>query len=106
MAIWKEQTSPKKDTITMTPEPVAARAIDTPSDTAKGYDSLRPETPRRDASREAIESVIASSITIEGKIEGAGHIRLAGRFKGDVNIQGDLTVEPDAKLTGSVKANT
>src|SRR4029078_8322667 len=33
-------------------------------------------------------------------------IRLAGRFKGDVHIQGDLTIDPGAKLTGSVRANT
>ncbi|HET7373201.1 MAG TPA: polymer-forming cytoskeletal protein [Gemmatimonadaceae bacterium] len=50
--------------------------------------------------------MIASDITIEGKIDGTGHIRLAGRFKGDVNIQGDLTIEQGAKLTGSVKANS
>jgi len=49
--------------------------------------------------------MIASDITIEGKIEGAGNVRLAGRFKGDVVIQGDLTIEAGAKLTGSVRAN-
>jgi len=57
-------------------------------------------------SRETRESVIAADITIEGKIDGTGHVRLAGRFKGDVNIQGDLTVEAGAKLTGSVRANS
>jgi cytoskeletal protein CcmA (bactofilin family) len=50
------------------------------------------------------ESVIASDITIEGKIEGTGHVRLAGQFKGDVHIQGDLTVDAGAKLTGGVRA--
>jgi cytoskeletal protein CcmA (bactofilin family) len=63
--------------------------------------------PRRTtAPRESRESIIASDITIEGKIDGAGHVRLAGRFKGDVHIQGDLTVEAGAKLTGSVRANS
>jgi cytoskeletal protein CcmA (bactofilin family) len=46
----------------------------------------------------------AADITIEGKIEGAGHVRLAGKFKGDVNVQGDLTIENNAKLNGSVRA--
>ena len=55
--------------------------------------------------REVKESLIASDITIEGKIEGAGHIRIAGRFKGDVNVQGNLTIEVGAKLTGGVRAN-
>jgi cytoskeletal protein CcmA (bactofilin family) len=51
------------------------------------------------------ESLIASDITIEGKIEGGGSVRIAGKFKGDVSVQGDLTVEAGAKLTGSVRAN-
>ncbi|TWR32779.1 polymer-forming cytoskeletal protein, partial [Xanthomonas vasicola] len=38
-------------------------------------------------------------------IEGAGHVRLAGRFKGDVNVKGDLTIERGAKLNGGVRAN-
>ena len=39
------------------------------------------------------ESLIAADITIEGKIEGGGSVRIAGKFKGDVNVQGDLTIE-------------
>ena len=51
------------------------------------------------------ESLIAADITIEGKIEGGGSVRIAGKFKGDVNVQGDLTIEPGAKLTGGVRAD-
>jgi cytoskeletal protein CcmA (bactofilin family) len=43
---------------------------------------------------------------IEGKIDGAGHVRIAGRFKGDVNVQGNLAIENGAKLTGGVRAAT
>jgi cytoskeletal protein CcmA (bactofilin family) len=50
--------------------------------------------------------VIAAGLTIDGKIEGAGHVRMAGRFKGDVNVDGDLTIESGAKITGSVRAST
>ncbi|PJJ96047.1 cell shape determination protein CcmA [Lysobacteraceae bacterium NML03-0222] len=50
------------------------------------------------------ESVIAADLSIEGKIEGSGHVRIAGKFKGDVNVKGDLTIEPGAKLNGSVRA--
>jgi len=42
---------------------------------------------------------------IEGKIEGAGSVRIAGKFKGDVNVQGDLTIESGAKLNGGVRAD-
>ena len=57
------------------------------------------------ATREVKESLIAADLTIEGKIEGAGHVRIAGRFKGDVNVQGDLTIENGAKVNGGVRAS-
>ena len=53
-----------------------------------------------------LSTLIAEEITIEGKIEGSGHVRIAGRFKGDVHVQGDLSIEPGATLTGGVRANT
>jgi hypothetical protein len=53
-----------------------------------------------------MESVIAAALTIEGKIEGSGHVRLVGKFKGDVHVDGDLTIEPGAKVAGSVRAGT
>ena len=66
----------------------------------------RSRIPRWTGERaEAKESLIAADITIEGKIEGSGHVRIAGKFKGDVNVQGDLTIEKDAKVTGSVRAS-
>jgi cytoskeletal protein CcmA (bactofilin family) len=102
MAIWKETVPPpKKDAPPMTPEPFK-REPEVPVDVAP-----IPTGPRRAPStREARESLIAADISIEGKIEGAGHVRLAGRFKGDVHIQGDMTVEAGAKLTGSIRANS
>ena len=103
MALWKEAATPKKDAPTMTPEPVLKREPDISSDVVTPI----PTGPRRAATRsEARESIIAADITIEGKIDGAGHVRLAGRFKGDVHIQGDLTIEAGAKLTGSIVANS
>lgn len=59
------------------------------------------QAPARETAK---ESLIAADITIEGKIEGTGHVRIAGRFKGDVNVQGDLTIEQGAKLNGAVRA--
>jgi cytoskeletal protein CcmA (bactofilin family) len=54
--------------------------------------------------RSASESLLAPDLVIEGKIEGAGHVRIAGRFKGDINVRGDLTIEHGAKVNGSVHA--
>jgi cytoskeletal protein CcmA (bactofilin family) len=50
------------------------------------------------------ESVIAANLSIEGKIEGTGNVRIAGRFKGDVRIDGNFSIEPGAHLTGQVLA--
>lgn len=72
------------------------------SEPASSYD-----IPRRTADRgEGKESVIGSGLTIQGKIEGAGSIRIAGKFQGDVHVQGNVTIEADAKITGGVRANT
>jgi cytoskeletal protein CcmA (bactofilin family) len=71
---------------------------------------LSPETARRPAVKEAQrldmkESVIASDLTIEGKIVGSGHVRIAGRFKGDVAVDGNVTLDTGAHLEGQVKAS-
>jgi len=102
MAIWKEQTVPRKDP-SLGPQDLPPRLEqDTISDSTPTF----APTPRARPSKEAKESVIAADLTIEGKIEGAGHVRMAGRFKGDVNVDGDLTIEPGARITGSVRAGT
>ena len=102
MAIWKEQSPPKKESAPLSPELSPRKEADMPSDFNSSYDPA----PRRISDRDLKESVIAAELTIEGKIEGSGHIRIAGRFKGDVHVQGNLTIELGAKLTGSVRANT
>ena len=96
MAIWKDAGS--KDPVTpvtpireAAPPPSPAPAPDAPS-----------SRPRADLK----ESIFAAGLTFEGKIEGSGHVRLAGRFKGDVNVDGTLTIEPGAHLAGSVKAGS
>jgi len=99
MAIWKEQSPVRREPIPASPEASAPKPLDIRVDNSPTQD-----VPRRVA--ETKESVIAADLTIEGKIEGSGHVRIAGRFKGDVNVQGNLTIEPGAKLSGGVRANT
>jgi cytoskeletal protein CcmA (bactofilin family) len=99
MAIWKESTVPNKEATLINSEPAVKREPDYPADIA-------PSTARRSVPREAKESVISAEISITGKIDGAGHVRIAGRFEGDVHIEGDLTVDAGAKLTGGVRANS
>ncbi len=102
MAIWKETVAPKKDLPPVTPDLTMKKEADLPRvEASSAYD-----LPRRPAEREAKESLIAAGLTIEGKIEGTGHIRIAGRFKGDVHVQGNVTIEAGAKVTGGVRAGT
>jgi cytoskeletal protein CcmA (bactofilin family) len=43
-------------------------------------------------------------VTIEGKIEGDADVRIAGKFKGDIQIKGDLSIEKGAHLTAKISA--
>src|SRR5258707_14738380 len=65
---------------------------------------VAPRRPPPKTSSEGGESVIAANLTIEGKIEGSGNVRMAGRFKGDVRIDGNFSIEPGGHLTGQVLA--
>jgi cytoskeletal protein CcmA (bactofilin family) len=103
MALWKDQYGREQNTPDPAPEKAVApvAAVDTPRTAAP---AARPAAVA--AVGEAKESVLAAGLTIEGKIEGSGNVRVAGNFKGDVHVQGNLTIEQGAKITGSVRANT
>lgn len=88
------------------------KPADRPSIEKANLERVIPPTPI-DASRKPVstavasakESIIASDLIIEGKIEGTGHVRIAGKFKGDVHVQGNLTIESGAQLNGEVRAD-
>ena len=104
MALWNEKPMPANPGPVSTPSappPERAQAERIPSDPALAVSPRRP-TPKTAA--EGGESVIAANLTIEGKIEGSGNVRMAGRFKGDVRIDGNFNIEPGAHLTGQVLA--
>jgi cytoskeletal protein CcmA (bactofilin family) len=107
MALWKDSTTgtgPAPATPGVTPAPVHPRE---PEKT--NVASLSPDTARRPAPvpqrQEMKESHISSDLTIEGKISGTGHVRIAGRFKGDVAVDGNLSLDAGARLEGHVKAS-
>ncbi len=118
MALWNEKPSPapapRKEP--MTPPPAGSLAsapapapAPLPERSVSSSEVALAAAPRRAApapvSREAGgESVIAANLTIEGKIEGSGNVRMAGRFKGVVRIDGNFNIEPGAHLTGQVLA--
>jgi len=108
MAIFNQPSAPKRD-LPAQPEPqkpvetALSRAPD-PNTEFNPMNATPAPRPAAGERSESKESLIASDITIEGKIEGAGHVRIAGRFKGDVHVQGDVTIEVGARVNGGVRA--
>src|ERR1039457_1461995 len=111
MALWNEKPTPasagRKEPMTRAPtgglgQPSATPAAERSANEATvGGASHRPAPRERG---EVGESVIAANLTIEGKIEGSGNVRMAGRFKGDVRIDGNFSIDAGAHLTGQVLA--
>jgi cytoskeletal protein CcmA (bactofilin family) len=109
MALWKD---PSKSTATTpfpppdAPAPAAKSELPPFLEQNKADLAAVPRAPTPAPVREKAksESLIAPDLTIEGKIEGTGHVRIAGRFKGDVDVRGDLTIESGAQVTGSIRA--
>ncbi len=106
MALWKDQYG-KDQAVDKDKEKESAKEkeIERPAATVTAFE------PNRQAGQpvmrgEAKESIISAGLAIEGKIEGSGHVRIAGNFKGDVRVQGNLTIEAGARVTGGVSANT
>jgi len=103
MALWKEASPipnpPAASPVgTSMPREAPAREPERPAPAPAAASTPRPvRTEQR-------ESVIASDLSIEGKIEGTGHVRIAGKFKGDVRVDGNLTIDQGAQLTGQVSA--
>lgn len=110
MALWKEPSKQSPSSV-LPSEPFAPARFDPqPAAEPKAETAPSASVPATAIARapvraaEKSESLIAPDITIEGKIEGAGHVRVAGRFKGDINVHGDLSIDPRATVTGSVRA--
>jgi len=106
MALWK-------DTGSASPaggNPAAANPTVTelhtkPPERSVAEAPIAADSARRAAPRAAaVESVIAAELTIEGKIIGAGDVRIAGRFKGDVQVDGNFRIDAGARLEGQVRA--
>lgn len=98
MALWNQSTPevshdrPRVEP----PQPVPA-APAAPAPTPPAVESM-PKGKR--------ESVFGPGVSIEGKIEGDADVRVAGKFKGDIHIKGDLTIEKGAHVKAKINAAT
>src|SRR6202021_2194015 len=105
MALWKENPTPVPSGSSVPSSAMAAPERSPPERPVS--DPGLAVSPRRPTPKTAVEggeSVIAANLSIEGKIEGSGNVRMAGRFKGDVRIDGNFTMDSGAHLTGKVRA--
>jgi cytoskeletal protein CcmA (bactofilin family) len=104
MAIWKDIVA--KDS----PQPEAAPTsppVNRPRPEVVANHAPPSPAPMTPVSRKDLkETVIAAGLTFEGKIDGSGHVRISGRFKGDVHVDGTLTVDAGAHLAGAVRAGS
>jgi len=107
MALWKETGSNPSPSASGTP---AAGSSSTVTELHGKTPERAPEaapavasTPRA-TPRSGTESVIAAELAIEGKIVGGGDVRIAGRFKCDVQVDGNFRIDPGARLEGQVRA--
>jgi cytoskeletal protein CcmA (bactofilin family) len=107
MALWNEKPTPAAAGPAAVPPSSAPPPERSPPERSINNDPTLAVSPRRPTpktSSEGGESVIAANLTIEGKIEGSGNVRMAGRFKGDVRIDGNFSIDHGAHLTGQVLA--
>ena len=108
MALWKETGSNPSPSASGTPAAGGPSTVtelhgktpDRAPEPAPAVDTTRRATPRAPGT----ESVIAAELAIEGKIVGGGDVRIAGRFKGDVQVDGNFRIDPGARLEGQVRA--
>ena len=108
MALWNEKPTPATAGPAAAPQAPPERTFTERTEPrASTNDPALAVPPRRPAPAHRVEggeSVIAANLSIEGKIEGTGNVKIAGRFKGDVRIDGNFSIEPGAHLTGQVLA--
>jgi cytoskeletal protein CcmA (bactofilin family) len=98
MALWdKPESAP--------PASAAAPGVPRSSGAMPANPLLHEPTSAPKERMEMKESIIASGLSIEGKIVGSGHIRVAGKFKGDIQVEGNLHIDNGARVEGQVRAS-
>jgi cytoskeletal protein CcmA (bactofilin family) len=110
MALWKDTgsvASPPASGNPVAATPAVTELHKAPERLPDPPPAPAAEPLRRPAPRQATqqESLIAAELTIEGKIAGSGDVRIAGRFKGDVHVDGNFRIDSGAKLEGQVRAS-
>jgi len=91
MAVWNQATPTPEESKEKSPSSAAPQAQPAPI--------LTPTTAKNRG-----ESIFGPGVTIEGKIEGDADVRIAGKFKGEIHVKGDLNIEKGAHLAAKINA--
>ena len=101
MALWNQPVQETGNDKSQTVVPPSA--VPTPSPVTAAANTITP-APRESALKERNESVFGPGVSIDGKIEGDANVRIAGKFKGEIHIKGDLSIEKGANVSARVNA--
>ena len=98
MVLWnqpaQDTSNEKQQTVPPVPKPAPVTVAPVTAAPAPGPGALK----------ERGESVFGPGVTIDGKIEGDANVRIAGTFKGEIHIKGDLAIEKGAQVSAKVNA--
>jgi len=94
MALWNQSI----------PEEPSEKPVEKPPVMPPPVQSVPIAQPKPIIASTRDETVFGSGVTIEGKIEGDSNVRIAGKFKGDIKIEGDLNIEKGAHLGAKIHA--
>ncbi len=99
MALWNQATPGENNDKPSSPPATTPQAV-----ASAALQSAAVSPPKESAPIERRESIFGSDVSIEGKIEGDTGVRIAGKFKGDIQIKGDLNIEKGARITAKIHA--
>ncbi|HEX9663984.1 MAG TPA: polymer-forming cytoskeletal protein [Candidatus Binatia bacterium] len=95
MAVWNQPAQERQEETPRVEPPTAAHATLAPVP-APVVKEIAPKAHR--------ESIFGPGVSIEGTIEGDADLRIAGKFKGDIQISGDLSIEKGAHIAAKINA--
>jgi cytoskeletal protein CcmA (bactofilin family) len=104
MALWRETPAPAPAPSGAAASTKAVTELYKAPAAAPDSDATR-RMPSTGSAPTASETVIAAGLTMEGKIASGGDVRIAGRFKGDVSVDGNFRIDSGGRLEGEVKAS-
>lgn len=95
MVVWNQPAQEKQEETPRMEPPTTAHVTPAPMPALVVKESA-PKAHR--------ESIFGPGVTIEGTIEGDADLRIAGKFKGDIQIKGDLSIEKGAHIAAKINA--